>query len=156
MSYPAMDSQVYSRQLKVQKVSIPFTVTANATPASKTRTVDEPALLFLRLEGAGQDDITVAKGALESGESLPAGLATAADATATGVGLLKINENIAKVMSVKLVGRGATDLLKSCQVLGPTTGTGGGQSIVFNFVGGVDLASVSLNAVFEVEYIVQE
>jgi len=156
MSYPAQSSLVYGRQLKVQKLSVPFTITANATPALKTRSVDEPALLFLRLEGAGQDDITVAKGALSSGESLPAGLATADDGTGVAVGLMKISEPLAKIVSVKLVSRNATQLMKSCEVLALTTGTNGGQSIVFNIDSGVDLAAVSMNAVIEVEYIVQE
>lgn len=156
MAYPAQDSQVLGRQLKVQKVSIPFAITGNATPASKTRVIDEPTLLFLRLQGTGQDQLTQAAGALGAGESLPGGTASATDSTGVFVGLLRIRENLQKVVSVKLVSRSSTEIL-ACPVLGFTTGgSAPGQSIVFNVDSGVDLSAANMDAVIEAEYIVAE
>ncbi len=60
MPFQAKNDQVLQRQLKVQKLVIPFTVTANATPASVVLRNDEPSVLFLKSEGV--DQITAAQG----------------------------------------------------------------------------------------------
>lgn len=154
MSYQAKDSTVDNRQLKVQRLVIPFTITGNATPASKVIAADEPSLLFFKTEGL--DQITVASGALESGEVLPT-LATATDSTGVINALVKINEPLAKVMSVKVIGRTATALDKQGTILAFTTGsTNSGKSIVCNLTTAVNLASASIDAALEVEYIVAE
>lgn len=154
MSFEPKDSQVASRALKVQKLSIPIAITGNAIPASKVLASDEPSLVFIKTEGL--DQITVAKGALETGETLPT-LATATDATGVINVLVKINEPLSKVMSVKLIGRTATALDKQGTVLAFTTGsTNSGKSIVANFTTGVDLAAASIDACLEVEYVVAE
>lgn len=155
ISYQAKDQGVFGRQLKVQKISVPFTITANATPASKSIAVDEPAILFLRVEGI--DKISTSTGALQASESLPSGGVTLSDASGNFIALALIQENLAKVVSVKVCGRGSSDLLKSCEVLGFTTGGASpGQSVVCNVRTGVDLSSTSLDAVLEIEYIVAE
>lgn len=152
MSFQAKDSVCLGRQLKVQKVSIPFVVVANATPASKTASSDEPSMVFLRLEGV--DQITEATGALASGETMPSGLVTLADSSGSFVALCKINEALAKVVSVKVVGRtGTAGLLKSCECLGFTSV---GQSVVANVRTGISLATTTLDAVLEIEYVVAE
>jgi hypothetical protein len=153
-SFRANDSLVLDRQLKVQKVSIPFTVTANATPASKAQSTDEPAVLFLRTEGV--DGITTTSGALSSGEVMPGSLVSLSDASGNFIALCKVREPLAKIISVNLVGRGATAINKSCQVLALTTGTGGGQSAVCNVRSGVNLATTDLDAVLEISYVVDD
>lgn len=153
MSYDSKDSQVQGRKLKVQKMSIPVAITSNATPASKVVAVDEPSLVFVNVEGIA--GITSAKGAIGSAETLPT-LATATDSTGVINVLVKTNEPLLKVMSVKLVGRGATQLFKQGEILAFTTGTGGGTSIVCNITTGVNLASASIDGCLEVEYVVAE
>lgn len=154
--YQPKDSQVYSRQLKVQRLSIPFTVTHNATPASKTSTVDEPGLLFFNF--AGITGITSAAGAIDSiGETLPT-LATATDSTGVFNVLIKINEPLAKVCSISIKGRaGASGITDFCQILAFTTGSvNAGQSIVANITSGVNFGTTDLDACLQVEYITQE
>lgn len=154
MSFDAKDSQVLGRQNKVQRLVIPFTITGNATPASKVIASDEPSLLFIKTEGLNQ--ITIAAGALETGETLPS-LASATDSTGVINALVKINEPLAKVMSVKVIGRTATALDKQGQILAFTTGsTNSGKSVVCNLTTGVDLGAASIDATLEVEYVVAE
>lgn len=154
MSFQAKDSIVLNRQLKVQRVVIPFTITGNATPASKVLANDEPSKLFFKTEGLNQ--ITIANGAIETGETLPS-LASATDATGVINALIKINEPLAKVMLVRVVGRSSTQLSRQGEILAFTTGsTNSGQSIVCNITTGVNLASANIDAAIEVEYVVSE
>lgn len=52
--YQPKDTEVYTRQLKVQRLVIPFVITANATPSSKTLTNDDPQILSLQTQGISQ------------------------------------------------------------------------------------------------------
>lgn len=52
--YQPKDVDVYNRQLKVQRLSIPFKITHNATPASKTLTNDDAQILSLQTQGLSQ------------------------------------------------------------------------------------------------------
>lgn len=149
MSFEAKKSQVRGRQLKVQRLVIPFKITANATPASKVITSDEPSLLFLKVEGI--DQITEASGALASGETLPS-LASATDSTGVFNLLVKIDEEVEKVCLVRVTGRDGTQLSKQGQILASSSG---GKTIVCNLTSGVNLASASLDGVLEVEYVVK-
>ena len=154
MSFDAKDSQVQGRKLKVQKMSIPLTVSANATPASKVVASDEPSLVFVNVQGI--TGISTSTGALATGETAPT-LASATDSTGVINVLVKVGEPIAKIVSVKLIGRGATSLMISGQALALTTGGATpGQSIVANLTTGVNLASAPIDAALEVEYVVAE
>ena len=154
MSFEAKDPQVQGRALKVQRLVVPVAITANATPASKILASDEPSLVFIKAEGINQ--ITTSTGALETGETLPT-LATATDATGVINVLVKINEPLAKVMSVKVTGRNSTQLQKQGEILAFTTGsTNSGKSVVCNITTGLNLASASMDAVLEVEYVISE
>lgn len=54
MSFESENSKVDSRELKVQRLVIPFTVTANTTPALVVLRNDEPSILFLQSQGINQ------------------------------------------------------------------------------------------------------
>lgn len=153
--YQPKDAAVYNRQLKVQRLSIPFTVTHNATPASKVITVDEPSLVFFNFQGITQ--LSTAFGAIETGEILPS-LASATDSTGVFNVLVKINEALIKVCSVSIEGRaGATGVTNLCQILPFTTGsTNSGQSIIANVTSGVNFSSTDLDACLKVEYVTVE
>lgn len=107
------DSNVYGQQLIVNEISIPFTITANATAASKTSTVDAPAVMFLNLNGTGQNNVTSASGALPAGANLPTTFSdgtTALTATADGASsvfyvYIKLNQYVKKVLSASITSR---------------------------------------------------
>jgi hypothetical protein len=96
---------VQGRQLKVQELAIPFTIAGHATPASKTLTSDEPSVLFIQTEGKTQ--ITAAAGALDAGEATPTFSATATDSTGVINLLVKVGEQITKVVSAEVQDRAA-------------------------------------------------
>lgn len=153
VSYQAKDSLVLARQLKVQKLSIPFFITTNATPASKVLSVDEPALLFLAVEGI--DQITPA---LDTGDTAPT-LATATDTTGIFSVMVKINEVLSKVVSAKITRRNGQEVISLTLPSAPTTGIIAGTNqnkIVLNADSAVNFATTSYDACLEVEYVVAE
>jgi hypothetical protein len=154
MSYDPKHELVRARQLKTARLAIPVFITGNATPASKSIAYDEPALVFLKTEGL--DHITLARGAVDSAAELSAiTFATATDATGIFSALVRLNEQIAKVCSVKLVKRNGNE-----QVVGtPPTGassyiTSAGDKIVANFDCAVDFSAANGDFALEVEYVV--
>lgn len=155
-SYDAKQSNVLARQLKVQRLSIPFLITANATPASKTVSVDEPSILFLNVEGIS--GITVAAGALTTAELAAITFATATDSTGVFNALVKIDESLSKVCSAQIVSRaGASDIVAATFPTGATSGiTLLGNKIVLNLDSGRNFASANGDYCLEVEYVVAE
>lgn len=97
MSYDAKSSAVQNVQLKAQRLVLNFQIVGNATPGSKSSAVDDPAVLFLQLEG--QDNVTTASGALDSGEAAPSYTTSASDASGIANVLVKISEPVRKVLS---------------------------------------------------------
>lgn len=93
-SYYSKDPLVEDRQLKVQRLVIPFTITGNASASSVSIVSDEPSIMFLRT--AGNDQITIASGALVTGETATY---TVSPVDATGIFnvLVKVNETVEKV-----------------------------------------------------------
>jgi hypothetical protein len=154
MAFQSKDIGVLGRQLKVQELAIPFAITAHATAASKVVVSDEPAIMFLNVEGI--TGISTATGALASGESAPS-LATATDSTGVINLLVKVGEPMAKVVSAVVFSRAvAAGLSKPCNILAFATGTNAAQSIYLNCTTGVNLSTTSLDGVLIVKYIVDE
>jgi len=156
MAYESKDSQVRSRQLKVQKVSIPFQIVGSATPAAKVLTSDEPSLLFLAVEGI--DNITVASGALNSDDTVPT-LASAADATGIFSVLVRIQEQVEKVVSAKVSCLSSADLVTCTLPSAPASGIVAGgalDKIVLNVDSGLALTSGTRQLCLELEYVVAE
>lgn len=157
MSYQAKNELVRGRQLKVQEVSIPFKITANATPASKTVERDEPALLFLNVEGIS--GITLAAGAVDSSAELSAiTFATATDSTGVFNALVRIGEQLRKVCSARIVSRnGTSDIVAATFPTGATSGISSvGDKVVLNFDAGRSFASVDGDYCLEIKYVVAE
>lgn len=144
-SYLAQDSLVQDRQLKVLEINIPFAITANATPASKTVVSDEPARLFLNTEGI--TGISVANGALTTAELAAITFATATDSTGIGNLLVQFNEQIQKVISIELVRRNGSEFITGTFPTGATTGiTLLGDKVVANFDSAVNFATTDYTA----------
>ena len=147
-SYDAKDPLILDRQLEVLEVCIPLFVTANATPASKSLSNDEPSRLFLNAQGISQ--ITLANGAVNSAAELSAiTFASVASGDATGIlnGLLRFNEPVIKVLSLELIPRTGGSVVACSLVSAPSSGiTSSGQSVAFNLTSSVNLATTNLDA----------
>lgn len=154
MSYDAKSELVRGRQLKTARMVVPVLITANATPASKSLAYDEPALVFLKTEGL--DHITLARGAVDSASELSAiTFATATDATGIFSVLVRLNEAISKVCSVKLVKRNGNEIVMGTAPTGATAYiTSAGDKIVANFDCAVDFSAANGDFAIEVEYVV--
>lgn len=153
MSYDSKNELVGSRQLKVQKLSIPLTIVGNAVAASVVCRNDEPAILFLQTDGV--DQIT---GALASGETATYTVATA-DATGVFRAFLKIQESVEKVCAAVAYRRDAFEVVpgRLGSASGISTGTAGGKGIMLAFDCALALnAGNTLDACIEVEYVVAE
>lgn len=154
MSFEPKDPGVRARALKVQELVIPFNIVHNATPASKTVTIDEPSILFINVEGI--TGISTSTGAKASGETAPS-LASATDSTGVINLLVKVGEPMVKVCSAVVFSRAiAAGITKPCNILAFATGTNAAQSIYLNCTTGVDLSAADLDAVLVVKYIVDE
>lgn len=152
MSYSPKASAVAQRALKVQRLVIPLTVSANATPASKVVANDEPAVLFINAQGVTQ--ITAAKGALDSGEATPTFDLALADATGDLNMLVKISEPVSKVLSARVVDR-ATGASYACYTnTSAAPLSANGDKMLLNCHTNISLATTALNACLVVEYVV--
>lgn len=152
-SYQAKNDPQLSRQLKVQKMTIPFVIVGNATPASVAVSNDEPSIMFIRT--AGVDQITAA---LASGEVATYSVAPV-DATGIFNILVRIQEPVDKIQSCKVFDRvnGAVEATFLGSASGVTTGSGGGQSIMLTCDVTVSLAAANtVNGSLELEYSVLE
>lgn len=151
-SYYASSSQAMGRQLKTQRLVIPFQIVGHATPASKTRAVDEPSVLFLKLEGI--DDVT---GALASGETI-----TFTDAASDASGifncLVKTGRSVDKVCRATVYRRSTTKT-EADDVYTVSLGDADGLTSAANIaltVTGTALTSGTHNLCLEVEYVEAE
>lgn len=148
MSYNAKQELVQDRQLKVQRLVIPFAITANATPASVVISRDDPSILFLRTQGV--DEITAA---LDTADGTPS-YASANDASGVFNILVKIQEQIGKVMHAEVVQR--TVAAQAVCTLAAVAGiTAAGDKIALNCTLG-NLATTNMDACLVVEYVVAE
>lgn len=148
MSFQSKDSQVLNRQLKVQRVVIPLSITGNAVPASVVARNDEPSLLFLRTEGIDQITAALAAGETATYSSAPN------DANGVFNILLKVGEPVAKVCAALSVRR-ATGILDPVQ-LGDADGLSSAGNIMLTIDSTVDLSAANLDSCLIVEYIVAE
>lgn len=149
MAFQAKEGKVLARQNKVQKISIPFTITGHATPGSKTVLVDEPSILFLQVEGI--DRITEANGAIADDTTLPT-MSAESDANGIFYAAFNLGEDVLKVVSCKLVSRASTEIL-ACEVLASADS---GLVPIVKVDSGVNLSSANMDATLELEYIIDD
>jgi hypothetical protein len=155
-NYQAKNELTLSRQLKVQELAIPLFVTANATPASKTVANDEPAMLFINTEGISQ--ITLANGAVDTAAELSAiTFATATDATGVYSMLVRIGEQVSKVVSAQVIRRDGNEVISCTFPTGATTGISSlGDKIVLNADSAVNFATTNYDASLVIRYVAAE
>lgn len=145
-------STVAQRALKVQELAIPLAITHNATPASKVVANDEPALLFINAQGVTQ--ITIAKGALDSGEATPSFDLAAADATGDLNMLVKISEPLAKIVSATVVSRKTGASYATYVNAAGASLSANGDKMLLNCHTNLDLSATDLDACLVVRYTV--
>jgi hypothetical protein len=161
--YYPKSSQVMQRSIEVARLVIPFSITHNATPASKILATDESSILFLQSQGITQ--ISVASGALDQGESVPPFDLSALDSS----GAFNLLVNVApgevpgsngdkpvKIMQARISDRN-TGASYPCyhNVTNPDIDVNG-TKMLLNCASGVNLATTDLNGCLEIEYTVHE
>lgn len=145
-NYNAKSELVLNRQLKVQRIVIPFVITGNATPASVAIAKDDPALLFLKTQGV--DQITAA---LDSADGTPT-FVSQNDANGLFSAMVKVGEPVGKVMHAMIVRRDAHGF-DTCKLADTDGITAAGDKIVLDCDTGVDLSAANLNACLVLEYV---
>lgn len=128
-------AELHNHRLKQTRMVFDCSITANATPASKTHVVEVPNCVYLRTQGKTADADAV--------EDLSAQVSGAAT-DSTGVFAILIDEQASKVHKV-LVTPSAGTITSSIAV------TTGGRMMI-NLDSNQDLSSTNLSLVVEVEY----
>lgn len=155
-NYYAKNPIQMDRQLKVQKLSIPFVIVGSATSGSVSVSSDEPALL--KIQTAGNNQIS---GSVPSGET-----ATYSQSPSDSAGrfnlLVLIQEPVNKIVSCKALDlvlgtvqpcvRGSTSGVTS-----PATGNSVGTAIMLTITATQALnAANTVDACLELEYVVND
>lgn len=148
MSYDSKNSQARGRQLKVQRLVIPFTITASATPSAVVLGCDEPGLMFLQSEGV--DQITAA---LEDGETASYTVSTPDDSDGELNIFIKLSpdESCSKVLRARVTSR-TTGVSQPCMI-GDADGISSEGNIMLTLDSAVDHSTTNVDATLEVEYI---
>lgn len=151
-SYNAQNEIVLGKQLKVQELALNFSIVGNATPASKVVSVDDPALLFLNVQGIS--GITVASGAVDSSEELSAiTFSTATDSSGVFNILVRIDEPVLKVCAAYIVQRNGANVTSATLTSAPSNSiTSGGNKFVFNATAPAAFTSGTYDACLVVKY----
>ncbi len=150
MSFESKNELVMGRQLKVQRLVIPFTITHSATPSAVVIHSDEPSVMFIQSEGV--NEITAA---LAAGETATYTVSPV-DASGTCNILIKLQpeERCAKVMRAGVVER-ATGVVEVCK-LGDADGISSAGNIMLTVDSAVNFATTDYDACIDVEYAVDE
>lgn len=152
VSYQARDTLVLGRQIRTQRLVLPFTVTGgNGTPANVSFVPEDPAIIGFKSASVDQTAAMLA-----TGETAPT--YTTTDASGIFGALVAINETVTKVANAQIVDRLANSVcyanVTATPAGGITAGTGGGQKIALQCKIPTDLTSSStFNGCVIVEYV---
>ncbi len=146
MAFEASNSQVQNYLNKTHRLSIPFSIVHNATPASKTSSSDLPDALVLSLEG-----LTATATAADSG----CGFTTEVDSTGIFGILVKSLGKVTKLMDAQLV-----NLSSGTAVLtrkgASSTGVTASNNIAVSIDSSLSLAATDLTGTLVIDYIVEK
>lgn len=149
MSFYSKNSQAMDRENKVQRLVIPFSVTASATPASVILKNDEPSLMFLKSEGV--DQITAELTSL--GDSATYSVSPN-DANGILNIFIQVSEPIEKIMQANVIDR-VNGGSQPCK-LGDSDGLSSLQNIMLTMDSTINLSTTNADLCLIVEYVVQE
>lgn len=142
MAHFDKNAAVHDYKLREKRLAIPFTITFNATPASKTHASDLGASMYLSTEG-----LTAAATAVDSGTNFT----TQADATGI-FGILCANlGTVDKLLDVSLVNL-SSGTAAVTRVGASSTGVTASNNIAVSIDWSGNLATTSLTATLIIEY----
>lgn len=148
-SFYAKSPGAQDRQLKVQRLVIPFSVASNATPASVVLGNDEPSVMFLKSEGV--DYISAEVALLGDTATF-----TVAPNDANGIMnvFIVVGEPVAKVCQANVINRvsGGSQPVK----LGDADGLSSLSNIMLTMDSTINFATTSADLCLEVDYIVDD
>ena len=149
MAYESKSSAVSLRQMAVEELAIPFTITANVTPASVVLASDEPSVLFIKSEGV--DQIAAKLTALSDTATYTG--ATIVDANGICTFYIDLGGDVCKkVVSAYYVSR-ATGVVQPI-FIGSASGISTLGNIMLKLDSGVNHATTSVDATLIVKYTV--
>lgn len=148
-NYYAKSELVQNAQLKAQELCLPLSIVGNGTPANVVVSVDDPAILFLKTQGV--DKITPALSPADGSPSLVA----QNDANGLFSAMIKLDEQVGKVLCAQLVNRKAHSA-ESAKLANVTGITAAGDKIVLDCDSSVDLSAANLDACLIVRYVAKE
>lgn len=142
------NASLHDHQLRQKRLVVEFSITANATPASKVHSSELPGVIVLRTEGKTAEADAI--------ENLSGSFSTADDVDGSGDSVFGVVlHNLGSVAKVyKITVAEQTSLASSIAVtkLG-TNGLTSGGNIAFQIAGtGLTLASESPRFLVEIEY----
>lgn len=149
-TFYAKDAAAQDRQLKVQRLVIPFTVTSSATTSSVVLGNDESSVLFLQSQGVNQITAADSVAAAQYADTTPTD--TAGDLNI----LVKVGETVAKVMQCRIRNRITGAEYAAHQDSGGTQGVSTSGNIMLSVSTSVNFSTTSLDACLEVEYSVED
>lgn len=144
-AFQAKDAGVLERQLKVQKLSIPFTLTSNATPASVVTANDEPSILFIQTQGVNNITAALAAGETATYTSTPN------DANGILNLFIRTNEAVGKICKATFVSR-ITGVSQPA-FLGSASGLSSAGNIMLAIDSSVNYATTDVDGCIEVQYV---
>lgn len=143
-----VNEAVENQRLKVQSLTIPFTINGNATPASITFVNGLPGVLYLQTEGANSN------GAITAQEAAATAYNTKLDASGVFNALLVLGETVKEVY-----GGTCQQIASASGAIGianvwkaGTLGISPGGNIMLNIDSTLDLSSVTGNFLLDVKY----
>ena len=146
MSLLSKNSQVNDYEIRSRRLCIPFSITHNATPASKTTAVDLPEALTLATEG-----LTAAAAAIDSGTNFT----TPTDSTGIFGCLVSGCGTVSKLLKAEVVhlSSGTATLTK---VGASSTGVTASGNIAVSIDSSLDLSMTDLSGTLVVDYIIKK
>jgi hypothetical protein len=150
MSFESKNDQVMGRQLKVQRLVIPFDITASATPSAVVLHCDEPSFMFIKSEGVDQITPNLASGEVATYSVSPS--------DASGICNIFIRlqpeEKCLKVLRMGVMKR-STGAVEVCK-LGDADGISSLGNIMLTVDSAVNFATTDYDGCIDVEYVVDE
>jgi hypothetical protein len=146
--YQAKNELVRGRQLKAQRLVIPFTITASATASAVVLRNDEPGVLFLKSEGVDQITAQLAAGETATYSVSPV------DANGTLNMYIDLrDEDCVKVLAANVVDRLAGGS-QPCK-LGDADGISSTGNIMLTMDSTVDHTAANFDGCLIVDYVVE-
>jgi hypothetical protein len=146
MAHYNKNAGVEDYRIKSERLCIPFSIVANATPASKTSSNDLPGAMVLAMEG-----LTASAAAIDSGTNFT----TPVDSTGI-FGILVYNlGTVAKLHKAEVVGLSSGSVAVSAKGAS-TSGVTASGNVAVSVDWSGDLSSTNLSGVLCIDYIISE